>query len=524
MEQQEELKEIKQKNESDKYLMVEDLVTRFFTSKGIVKAIDGVSFFVRKGEVYGLVGESGCGKSATATSIMDLVPDPPGRIVSGKVRIGGYNILNDLSRLAKIKINSETDVVIKRNKRAIKAHNKRMTKIRGNKMAMIFQEPSQALNPVLRIGDQISEGIVLHGQVEILNSILRREGLKDEDLNEFMKRLSKLNDPYEVRSEVNYWTRNNALSELEEPILNLVNLQADLSFKAKELIALVKSQQQAQDMNKIFLLRDFFYEEGELFDLKMKLDDLEISGSPDAERARQEYRAKEAEFKQKFGSLRYMIKINKKKYYSLIKKEARKRSIELLKLVNIAEPERVIDAFPHELSGGMQQRAMIAMALASTPNLLIADEPTTALDVTTQAQILDLIKQLNSVMGMAVLFITHDLAVIAEMCTRLGVMYAGNMVEESNADVVFANPKHPYTIGLLSSIPRTDELNKKDRLEVIPGSVPNLIAPPSGCRFHTRCKFRMDKCDKAKPKLVEIEEGHKVACFLYSEEVDDAVR
>lgn len=524
MEQQEQIKEKIQDMEGEKYLVVEDLVTRYFTSKGIVKAIDGVSFFVRKGEIYGLVGESGCGKSATATSVMDLIPDPPGRIVSGKVLIGGYNILNDLSRLAKIKVRSETDVVIKRNKRAIKAHNKRMTKMRGNKMAMIFQEPSQALNPVLRIGDQISEGIILHGQVDILNSILRRESLKTDDLKEFMTRLSKLSDPYEIRSEVNFWTRNNALSELEEPILNLNTLQAELAFKISELEKLVKSQQQAQNLDKIYVLRDFFREENKLFDLKIRYEDLEVSGSQDAEAARLEYKNKETEFKAQFGSLRYLMKLNKKRYYSLIRKEARKRSIELLKLVNIAEPERVVDAFPHELSGGMQQRAMIAMALASTPNLLIADEPTTALDVTTQAQILDLIRQLNSVMGMAVLFITHDLAVIAEMCTRLGVMYAGNMVEESNADVVFANPKHPYTIGLLSSIPRTDELNKKDRLEVIPGSVPNLIFPPTGCRFHTRCKFKMEQCERSKPKLVEIEKKHKVACFLYSEEVDDAVR
>ena len=522
MEQQEEIKQSLINAEEEKYLVVEDLVTKYFTSKGIVKAIDGVSFFVRRGEIYGLVGESGCGKSATATSIMDLIPDPPGRIVSGKVFIGGYNILNDLKRLAKIEVNSETDVVIKRNKRAIKAHNKRMTKIRGSRMSMIFQEPSQALNPVLRIGDQIAEGIILHGQVDILNSILRRETLKEEDIADYITGLSEIEDSFKLRSEVNYWTRNNALSDLEEPLLNLMHLDTDLQFKIKEATSLVKEMQKPQDLNRLFLLRDYFQAEDRLFDLRTRYEDLELRGSPEAEQARNDYKAAEAEIKKNFGSLRYMIKINKNRYYSIIKKEARKRSIELLKLVNIAEPERVVDAFPHELSGGMQQRAMIAMAIAANPKLLIADEPTTALDVTTQAQILDQIRQLNSVIGMSVLFITHDLAVIAEMCTRLGVMYAGNLVEESDASVIFSNPKHPYTIGLLSSIPRTDNLNKKDKLDVIPGSVPNLITPPSGCRFHTRCKFRMEQCDKAKPKLVEIENGHKVACFLYSDEVDQS--
>jgi peptide/nickel transport system ATP-binding protein len=174
------------------------------------------------------------------------------------------------------------------------------------------------------------------------------------------------------------------------------------------------------------------------------------------------------------------------------------------------------------MSGGMLQRAMIAMALASNPKMLIADEPTTALDVTTQAQILELIKNLNTVTDSAVLFITHDLAVIAEMCQRVGVMYAGNLVESAPVETIFSNMKHPYTIGLMASVPRADK--KRDRtlkLESIPGTVPNLISPPTGCRFHPRCKFKMDICSEKKPKLVEIEKDHKVACFLYSNEVEE---
>jgi peptide/nickel transport system ATP-binding protein len=168
----------------------------------------------------------------------------------------------------------------------------------------------------------------------------------------------------------------------------------------------------------------------------------------------------------------------------------------------------------------MQQRAMIAMAIASNPMMLISDEPTTALDVTTQAQILDLIRDLNKVTGTSVLFITHDLAVIAEMCERLGVMYAGNLVEEGPAAELFNNPSHPYTTGLLSSVPRADiKSNSEIKLESIPGSVPNLITPPTGCRFHPRCKFKMDICAEQKPALVPIDKDHKVACFLYSKEV-----
>ena len=220
-----------------------------------------------------------------------------------------------------------------------------------------------------------------------------------------------------------------------------------------------------------------------------------------------------------FFLLKLKLKFAYKYFMNEYRKEARRRTLELLALVNIAGAEVVIDSFPHELSGGMQQRAMIAMSLASNPRMLIADEPTTALDVTTQAQILEIIKDLNKLIGMGVLFITHDLAVIAETCNRVGVMYAGNIVEESSTVEIFNDPKHPYTVGLMSSVPRADKKREKEiKLETIPGIVPNLITPPSGCRFHPRCKFAMDICSLKKPKLVEISEKHKVACFLYSDE------
>ena len=215
------------------------------------------------------------------------------------------------------------------------------------------------------------------------------------------------------------------------------------------------------------------------------------------------------------------IRLLKSKYLKQYKDIARDLALEMLELVGIAEPERIIASYPHELSGGMQQRVMIAIALSTNPKLLIADEPTTALDVTTQAQILDLIKELKKFIGSSILFITHDLAVIAEMCDRIGVMYAGNIVEESTVKEIFHNPKHPYTAGLLESIPKSFGENKKTRLETIPGNVPNLITPPGGCRFHPRCKFAMDVCSISKPKMVEIYEGHKVACFLYSQESDN---
>lgn len=501
------------------YLRVENLVTRFFTSKGIVKALEGVSLSVKKGEIFGLVGESGCGKSVTATSIMDLIPDPPGRILSGRIVVDGYDILNDLKRLATINVKSETNVVVKRNKRLIKRHNLLISTIRGKKMAMIFQEPALALNPVLTIGSQISENIILHNRVEIANAIIRRESISSEEVKDFFDGIKKAGKGY--RSYVNKWTRQYAVPEAEEEIVNITKSGADDELTLKELQEVILRRKQGNDLSIISLMRDYYREEDKLYNMTLKLIEAEATNNANAiAQLDQQIDEQKRNIKANFSSFLFQKRFRKKKFENVFQEEAKRRGVELLTLVNIGEPTRVYDAYPHELSGGMQQRAMIAMAIASNPALLIADEPTTALDVTTQAQILDLIRDLNTVTGTSVLFITHDLAVIAEMCQRLGVMYAGNLVEESNATEVFNNPLHPYTTGLLSSIPRADVKSRGEiKLESIPGSVPNLIEPPSGCRFHPRCKFKMDVCAEKKPALVTVEKDHKVACFLYSKEV-----
>lgn len=313
-------------------LSVENLETTFFTKAGPLKAIDGVSYAIDKGETLGIVGESGCGKSVTSFSIMGLL-SPPGEVTGGTVNFDGQNLL---------KLNEEG-----------------LRRLRGNRMAMIFQEPMTALNPVLTIGTQISEQIRAHKDVS--------------------------------------------------------------------------------------------------------------------------------------------------------KSEARERSIELLQLVGIPSPEKRVDSFPHQLSGGMRQRAMIAMALSCDPDFLIADEPTTALDVTIQAQILDLLRELQQKTGMAMQFITHDLGVISEIADRVIVMYAGAVVEEASVGEIFKNPRHPYTRGLLRSIPKLDIV--QDKLSTIEGVVPALNALPKGCRFQNRCSNVRDECRAMSPKLTVVAEGHKLACF-----------
>ncbi len=325
-------------NKDDILLEVKNLKTYFYSESGTVKASDDVSFYVKKGETLGIVGESGCGKSITSMSIVRLIETPPGKYEGGEIWFEGEDML---------KISDE-----------------RMREIRGNDISIIFQEPMTSLNPVFRIGDQISEALILH-----------------------------------------------------------------------------------RGMNK---------------------------------------------------------------------KEAREESIKMLRLVKIPNPERIVDNFPFELSGGMRQRVMIAMALACAPKLLIADEPTTALDVTIQAQVLDLMNDLKKNIDASIIFITHDLGVIAEMSDRVMVMYAGKVVELSTTEDIFKNPKHPYTVGLIGSKP--DLTTETDRLHVIPGNVPDLNNRPSGCPFHPRCEHAMDVCKERFPDETIIGDGHLVNCWLYPKE------
>jgi len=320
-------------------LEVRDLRTHFFTSDGVVRAVDGVSFDLSPGETLGIVGESGCGKSVTALSILRLIAPQTGRIVGGSIRFGG----RDLTTLS----------------------NEEMRELRGHKMAMIFQEPMTSLNPVLNIGTQIAESVVRH----------------------------------------------------------------------------------------------------------LKLP----------------WRA------------------------------ARDRAREMLELVRIADPKQRLGEYPHQLSGGMRQRVMIAIALCCNPQVLIADEPTTALDVTIQAQILDLMLELKEKLGTAIILITHDLGVVAETCERVVVMYAGRVVEQAPAVSLFARPRHPYTRGLLQALPRadtgSDQIGARPRLTEIPGIVPALTQPIPGCAFVPRCAFAAQRCGASPPELEEVQASHLVSCW-----------
>lgn len=364
-------------------LRIRGLKTDFYTYEGAVKALDDVSFDLYKGETLGLVGETGCGKSVTALSIMQLVPEP-GKIIDGKIMFKGKNLLG---------LNAEE-----------------MMKIRGKEIAMIFQDPLTYINPVLTIGDQIAEVIMFHRSL-------------DRDV---------------------------------------------LEMKTKEL---EKTSQSDPASSKV---------DG----LESKTERLKKMENP-PKPSRQD-----------------------------LKKVTREKTLEMLRWVRMPYPEKVIDQYPHELSGGMRQRAVIAMALSCRPSLIICDEATTFLDVTVQAQILGLLQELKKEANLSVMFITHDLGIVAQFCDHIVVMYAGVIVEQTDVSKLFDNPLHPYTSGLLAAIPTFHR--NKGRLNIIPGNVPNLINPPSGCRFHPRCPHAKAICKKEKPKMVEVIPEHFVACHIFS--------
>lgn len=504
-----------------KILIVKDLVTKFFTTKGVVNAIDGIDFSINSREIYGLVGESGSGKSVTASSIMDIVQDPPGRIIAGEIFIEGFNILADLQKMALIDFSHGVPKIKKRNKKAIKYHNSITMNIRGKLASMIFQEPGLSLNPVLTVGDQISETVLQHSMTEMSEFLLARYDLTEEELEKELLSLIETSDKQKLKTSVRYLCRKYGTEELSEKILSSITRRQNIDVLKKELYEQIKKNISTLDVSVIEELMDYYKAQDELWKLKSRLEEAKRKNQEDeADIIEGKIDELNSYIRSNFSLLPIKRRLRRKQYRDPYMEISMNLALEMLKLVGIMEPERILKSYPHELSGGMQQRVMIAMALSTDPRLLIADEPTTALDVTTQAQILDLIKDLREVVGSSVLFITHDLAVIAEMCDRVGVMYAGNIVEESDVKEIFNNPKHPYTAGLLESIPRPSTASKKLKFNTIPGTVPNLITPPEGCRFHPRCKFAMDICSITKPKLVEISEGHKVACYLYSGEVE----
>jgi peptide/nickel transport system ATP-binding protein len=495
----------------DVVLDVRGLRTQFFTYDGVVKALDGVTFDLRRGETVGLVGETGCGKSVTAFSVMRLVPDPPGRIVEGHVRFHDADLLWGLDREAKFSPIRDTGRVrVRRRYSRIKASDARVSMVRGRGIAMIFQEPTQAMNPVFSIASSVGEVLYLHRGREVLDDMLAAT----PDAPGVGPALEAVVAAAERRRNDELRTAAKALGDAAgSPRLTVQALHAARTMATSRAVRRELGHA-VRDLRLSRLQRAYLEHRRRLLALREQLREVQIAEM-------REGRPRTGEVRRL--RLRSAWERGRHAYFRLwgihrsverpLKNELFWRVVRLLEGVSIANAVQVARGYPHELSGGMLQRVMIAMAMSADPEVLIADEPTTALDVTIQAQILDLMQAMKRRAGTAILLITHDLAVVAEVADRLCVMYAGQIVERGTVRDVFRRPLHPYTQGLLASIPRLDRPDRE--LQSIAGSVPDLIDPPSGCRFHPRCPHAMPVCRGARPPTTQEGPDHAVACYLY---------
>jgi len=492
-------------------LDVHDLRTYFYTYDGVVKALDGVTFQLHRGETTGLVGETGCGKSVTAFSVTRLIPDPPGRIVHGSVLFHGADLLWGLEGEAKFHpIRGTPRVKVSRRVRRIRRANERMEAVRGRGIAMIFQEPTQAMNPVFSVANQVGEIVFLHRGTEILDEMLSATPdapAVEPALRDLLAAIGgKRRD--EIRRAAEAVGRAAWSSRLGTEAFYLAVAAVRPSATRRQLHRAVErlrlrpfQRRYLEHRRRLVALREQANE--------VHLAEMTEMTTKPAARGAIRLRAlgeRLAHFYFGVWGVRGWVRrpLDQTLFW---------RVVRILESVQIANPVQVARGFPHELSGGMIQRVMIAMALSADPAVLLADEPTTALDVTIQAQILELIGALRSRVGTAILLITHDLAVVAEVADRVCVMYGGQIVEQAPVRELFQRPLHPYTQGLLASVPRVDQPGKE--LRTIAGSVPNLIDPPSGCRFHPRCPHAMPVCRSQRPPMTEMGGEHAVACYLY---------
>lgn len=494
-------------------LDIRNLTTQFFTYDGVVQALDGVSFKIRAGETVGLVGETGCGKSVTAFSMMRLIADPPGRVVSGDVLFRGANLLRGLEREAKFIPDKRSGrVKVKRRFRRVKAGSERMSAVRGRGIAMIFQEPSSAMNPIFSVSNQLSESLLLHRGKEIIDS-LTAATLDSPEVRPAIEELAEAavagKDADALRA---------AAAKIGRAV-GVPSMSIQAYYLARSMgpdpTSIVRALERSlRRLRPGFLARAYLRHQRRYIELQDALNESYMEEMRTGRYSRRERsRTRMKQIAARWRGFYLGVWGVRRLAQHPLQEETFWHSVGLLEGVSIANPVQVARSYPHELSGGMIQRVMIAMALSSDPVILIADEPTTALDVTIQAQILELMNDLKRRIGSAILLITHDLAVIAEVADRVSVMYAGQVVETAPVRTLFRTPLHPYTQGLLSAIPRLDQPDRE--LTSIPGSVPNLIHPPTGCRFHPRCSYAMPVCREQRPPLTEEAEDHTVACFLY---------
>jgi oligopeptide/dipeptide ABC transporter ATP-binding protein len=440
---------------------------QFYTRRGIYKALNGVDLELKKGEIFGVAGESGCGKTTLGLTIMGLLPKNAA-VTEGKVLLLGNRDLIGCMREAAPTETEKFD--LKKSEKALKELNKQSCEIRGTKISMVFQDPMTSLNPVLQIGFQIAETIITHQPKSLAERKLARSKATHDDLTQIIKLLKEKGADEE---EITAFAESKNLHGIEEQVLSVWR-RNDLGEAKKEKLILSLHSEKIGSFEKLVLER--------------------------------------VQTEEKIGGWLRIPGINRAAK-GVILNEGYKKATELLSMLEVPNSDKVVKMYPHELSGGMRQRIVIAIALANNPDLVILDEPTSALDVTVQAQILELTRHLKNRFNTSFVFISHDLSVLSEVCDRIGIMYAGRIVEVAPIDTVFKQPLHPYTRMLIKSIPTIDG----NEVQGIGGTVPDMRKVPMGCSFNPRCPELSVRCREEKPKMVEVEKDHFVACFLRSD-------
>jgi peptide/nickel transport system ATP-binding protein len=443
-------------------LKVLNVKVQFFTRRGIYKALNGVDLYLKRGEIFGVAGESGCGKTTLGLTITGLLPRNAAVTAGEVIPLGDRDLIAPLRKFAS---KGSKKFNLRHSEEVMKKLNKELTNIRGSRISMVFQDPMTSLNPVLQVGFQVTETIMAHQPRPLAQRKLARARATLDDIQQILKLLKEGAD----EPVINKYAESKGLHGIESQVLNVWR-RNDLGEAKKEKTIMSLHSERLGSFERIVL--------------------------------------QSVEKRKNIGGWMRIPGLNRAAKNVLVK-EGYAKAIELLSMLEVPNPDKVVRMYPHELSGGMRQRIVIAIALANNPELVILDEPTSSLDVTVQAQILELTRHLKQRFSTSFIFISHDLSVLAEVCDRIGIMYAGRIVEVAPTEVVFEKPLHPYTKMLTSAIPTIEG----HEIQGIGGAVPDMRSVPPGCSFHPRCPDATEKCRAVEPEMVEVEEGHFVSCF-----------
>jgi peptide/nickel transport system ATP-binding protein len=498
-------------------LSVKNLVTEFYSGSKVLRILNKVSLELYEKEIYGIIGESGTGKTVLAESLMDII-SPEGRISEGEIFLDDFNLLYNALDARQIRKDKKGNIKIITKKRLLKEREELLSKIRGKRISMVFENIHSSLDPNMTLGEQIEESVISNDTQSLADSVIKRQYLESNEIINFLDSYNEKRDEGSKRNFLRLFLINHGIEENYDHFQRSLQNGKNMDDTLKSLLGQITKDSKKFNEKRIVKIREYY----ELKNIisQAKFDIVKGRGTQNSigeEKARVILKESKRLFLKHYIMFHIMLSLFRESTLKVIREEARRRASLILKIFNIGDPESILQSFPNEVPEGIKQLISIGIGTISNPSVLIADEPTTALDVISQARILGILRDLRDFFNISILFMSHDISLMANLCNRIGVLYLGNIVEESSTLEIFNNAKHPYTIGLINSSSRAD-IKKENEIEVeiLPGNVPKPDGRPSGCSFHIRCQFAMDVCSLKKPTLVEVSKNHRVACFLYS--------